>query len=165
MSQCARTLRGMGNPSLNASLHEYPPAIPLPSAAAQRAQRLATGNVIIISGQDDYQDRDRVFAALDLAYSRKPITLLVHGAALDPRKGELIGVDRWADEWARARGVAVESNPADRATWGRSAEAMRNKQMCERGAHGCIAFPGGAGTACTGKHATWFEIPVWRPFG
>lgn len=155
----------MGNPSLNASLHEYPPAVPLPSAAVQRAARLARGRVIIVCGADDYEDRERVFAALDLAHERQPITLLVHGAALNLKKGELLGVDRWADEWALERDVAVERHPAAFATWGKSAEAMRQKQMFERGAHGCIVFSGGAEMASSRRQAARFGVPVWLPFG
>jgi len=120
---------------------------------------------VIVCGGRDYQDRDRVFAALDLAHARRRIALLVHGACIDPVRGCLLGADRWADEWARERGVDVEPHPADWATWGKGAGPMRNKQMAEAGAHGCIAFPGGTGTASMTRQAEANGIPVWRPFG
>lgn len=140
-------------------------AKPLPSSAQQRAQRLAGSHVVIVCGGRDYGDRDRVFAALDLAHGRRRLTLLVHGACLDRRSGTLLGADRWADEWARERGVPVEPHPADWRTWGKAAGPMRNRQMAEAGAHGCIAFPGGTGTANMCRWAERCGIAVWRPYG
>ena len=153
-------MRGMGNPSINASIHEYPPAIPLPSAAAQRAERLAKGRVVIVSGAADYGDPDRVFAALGLAHARKPITLLVHGASFDRKTGELLGVDRWAEEWALVVDVKMEPHPADWRTWGLAADAIRCRQMVNAGAHGVVALPGVDRSA-----AARCMVPVWRPFG
>lgn len=137
----------------------------LPSAAEQRAQRLASGHVVIICGGRDYQDRERAFAALDRAHAHRTITLLVHGACLDLKTGDLLGADRWADEWASENGIALERHPADWQTWGKAAGPMRNKQMAEAGAHGCIAFPGGTGTANMCRHAQREGIPVWKPYG
>lgn len=121
--------------------------------------------MVIVCGGRDYGDRDRVFSALDRAHSRAPITLVVHGACNDKRTGQLAGADRWADEWAHERGVEVEPHPADWATWGKAAGPMRNSQMAKAGAHGCIAFPGGGGTANMIRNAEQHDIPVWRPFG
>lgn len=137
----------------------------LPSASQQRTERLASGRVVIVCGGHDYADRDRVFAALDLAHARAPITLLVHGACIDRKTGELLGADRWADEWAIDRGVPVERQPADWATWGKSVGPMRNKQLAEAGAHGCVAFPGATGTASMINQPERAGIAVWRPFG
>jgi hypothetical protein len=153
----------MGNPKINSSTIERPPAKPLPSAAEQRAARLASGHVVIVCGGPTYDDRDRVFAALDRVHERQAITLLVHGACMDRKAGRLLGVDRWADEWAAERGVRIERHPEDRATWGTSAAAIGAKQMVEAGAHGCVAFPGALAGLC--EQAYRFDIPVWRPFG
>jgi hypothetical protein len=155
----------VGNPSLRAFKPPERIQPPLPSPAEQRAARLASGRVVIVCGGRDYQDRDRVFAAMDLAHAHAPITLVVHGACIDKRTKELSGADRWADEWARDRGVEVEPHPADWATWGKAAGPMRNKQMAEAGAHGCIAFPGGGGTANMVRHAEAAGIKIWRPYG
>jgi hypothetical protein len=155
----------MPNPQPRGQKLPLPDVPLLPSAAEQRAARLATGNVMIVCGGRDYKDRDRVFAALDKAHTHKPITLLVHGACMDPRTGELQGADAHADAWARDRGVEVEMHPADWATWGKAAGPMRNRQMADAGAHGCIAFPGHSGTADMARHAERCGIVVWRPFG
>lgn len=122
------------------------------------------GRVIIVCGGREYADWHRVFAALDHAHRRQPIDLMVHGACLDVKAGVLLGVDRWADDWARQRGIRREPHPADWATWGKAAGAMRNKQMAELGAHGCVAFPGGDGTANVVRHAERFGIGIWQPF-
>lgn len=156
---------GMGNPRLSNVSIEYRPQPLLPSAREQRAARLAAAHVVIVCGGRDYVDADRVFAALDLAHGRRAITLLVHGACLDQKRGKLLGTDRWADEWGTEHGVQIECHPAAWECWGKAAEPMRNKQMAEAGAHGCIAFPGGSGTENMVRHATRFGIPVWRPFG
>ncbi|MDB5541822.1 MAG: 20, APCd gp20, partial [Devosia sp.] len=129
------------------------------------AARLAAGHTLIVCGGRDYQDRERVFAALDKAHARTRIELLVHGACLDSKTGMLLGADRWADEWAAENGVKVERHLADWGMWGKAAGPMRNKQMAEAGAHGCIAFPGGVGTANMCGHAARFKIPIWKPFG
>jgi hypothetical protein len=153
----------MVNPKINSSRIERHPAKPLPSAAEQRAARLASGRIVIVSGSAEYDDRDRVFAALDRVHKHQAIALLVHGACMDPKTGQLLGVDRWADEWAVERGVRIERHPEDRAIWGTSAAAIRAKQMVEAGAHGCVAFPGAPASLC--EQAYRFDIPVWRPYG
>lgn len=154
----------MGNPQLRTYVPPERIAPLLPSAAEQRAQRLATGFVVICCGGRDYQDRDRVFAALDKAHAKRPITLLVHGACMDPKTHKLAGADRWADEWAREHGVEPELHPASWEMWGKAAGPMRNKQMAEAGAHVCIAFPGGAGTANMVRNARARDIVVWEPY-
>lgn len=155
----------MGNPQLNNSKIEQPIAPLLPSPAEQRAQRMASGRVIIVCGGRDYEDRERVFHALDMLHAREPITLIVHGACRRSGEREMCGADRWAHQWALARGVKPEPHPAEWDMWGEKAGPMRNKQMAEMGAHGCVAFPGGRGTANMVRHAERFGIPVWRPFG
>lgn len=154
----------MGNPGLNTSHVQRALDKRLPSAQEQRAQRLASGHIVIVCGGRGYQDSERVFAALDVAHARKPITLIVHGACMDRRTGMLLGADRWATEWARSRGVPTEPHPVDWATWGSTADDMRDKQMAGQGAHGCIAFPGGRGTSSMIAQAEACGIPVWRPF-
>ena len=137
----------MSNPKASDSKLEYGIAPLLPSAAEQRAARLASGHIVIVTGGRDYSDRELAFAALDRAHAHRAITLVVHGACFDRATGELLGADRWANEWERERGIAVEGHPIDALTWGSAAESMRRRQMANAGAHGCIAFPGHAGTA------------------
>ena len=153
----------MGNPHILDKV-DRPTAPLLPSPAEQqRGARLARGRVVIVCGGRDYQDEAAVFAALYRAHAKEPITLLVHGACMDPTTGELLGADRWADRWARGLGIEVEPHPADWGTWGKAACAMRDRQMAEAGAHSCIAFPGGSGTASVVRQAEAHGIPVSRP--
>jgi len=69
----------LGNPQLNNS--KLPPRLtsPLQSAAEQRAERLASGKVVIVCGGRDYMDRDAVFSSLDKVHAKAPVTLLAHG--------------------------------------------------------------------------------------
>ena len=120
--------------------------------------------MVIVCGGRDYRERGRVFAALDLAHARDPITLVMHGACADSETGALKGVDRWANEWATERGIRVEPHPADWTRWGGAAGPVRNKRMAEIGAHNCIAFPGRQGTSSMIREAEQFGITVWRPF-
>lgn len=52
-------------------------------------------------------------------------------------------------EWAQSRSIKeTYAFPADWKRYGRGAGPVRNQQMIEEGgADGCIAFPGGRGTA------------------
>jgi YspA, cpYpsA-related SLOG family len=154
----------MGNPTSN-SAHIGRDTAALLKLAAQRPARLASGHIVIVCGGHDYVNRAGVFEVLDHAHVHCPITLLVHGAHLDPWTGVLVGTDRYAEEWAIARGVPLERHPADRATWGKSAGSVRRRQMAQAGAHGLIAFPGGAATESMVQHARRCAIEVWRPFG
>jgi hypothetical protein len=62
------------------------------SAAEQRAARLASGYIVIVCGGQGYDDRDLVFVALDSVRERQAIPLLVHGACIDRKTGQLLGV-------------------------------------------------------------------------
>ncbi|MDB5994585.1 MAG: 20, APCd gp20 [Pseudomonas sp.] len=156
----------MGNPLMRRLFLPVPPVEPLlPSPAAQRAERLASGHIVIVCGGRDYQDWERVCVALDRAHAKKAITLLVHGACMDRKTGTLLGADGLADTWARLRSVKTELHPANWEMWGKAAGPMRNKQMAEMGAHGCIAFPGGSGTASMIRQAEHYGVKVWRPYG
>lgn len=132
---------------------------------AQWIRRQDNARIIIVCGGRDYQDRARVFAALDLAHSRKPITLIVHGACKRKGSDELSGADRWADEWAKERGVWVQPFPADWERLGPKAGPVRNQQMVDAGAHGCVALPGGSGTRDCATRCEAAGIRVWWPFG
>lgn len=98
-----------------------------------------------------------MFAALDLAHGRRPIMIVVHGDAP--------GADRLAKEWAQERGIEQEAHPADWKRLGEIAGPVRNDGMAQLGADGCIAFPGGRGTADMCGRAEAAGIAVWRPYG
>lgn len=101
---------------------------------------------IIVCGSRDWTDRDTVWRALDDVYAteRKWGTghgfVVVHGACQD-RLGNPLGADRFADEWARSRGVTVKQYPAD---WdgplGLGAGPKRNRDMANDGADLCLAM-------------------------
>lgn len=120
-------------------------------------RRQDDARVVIVCGGRDYPDRARVFAALDLAHSKRPITLIVHGGAP--------GADQLADEWAKERRVWRDVFAADWQTLGPKAGPERNARMVAAGAHGCVSFPGGPGTADCRRRCEAAGIPVWRPFG
>lgn len=111
---------------------------------------------VIVCGGREYNDRARIFAALDLLHSRRPISVLVHGDAR--------GADRLAGEWARERGVQVEAHPGDWLIYKNMAGPMRNLHMARLGADLVVAFPGGKGTAHMIATAGRHGIRVWQPF-
>lgn len=148
----------------------YPPARALPSPGQLRRAFFSnmpnldppeyvyipvtekTGLRVIVCGGRDYNDRERVFAALDAAHARKRIATLVHGGAP--------GADTLAGEWADARWIRVEVFPAD---WDRL--KRKAQQLADAGADALIAFPGGHGTADMVRRAIAARIVVWKPFG
>ena len=122
--------------------------------------------VLLVCGGRDYHDRAHVFRVLDKAMWRIEISAVRHGACShSTRNGvELTGADRWADEWARARGLPVDPMPADWARHGPRAGPLRNQAMLDKGDVVClIAFPGGAGTADMVRRATQRDLLVWQP--
>lgn len=154
----------MGNPSTPA--YHPKPGDPSPVVNTRETmerqhrdwlRRQPDARVVIVCGGRDYINREQVFAALDLAHARKPITLLVHGSAP--------GADALADEWAASRRVIVERFAADWQGLGPKVGPERNSRMVASGAHGCIAFPGGRGTEDCTRRCEAAGIPVWRPFG
>jgi hypothetical protein len=116
------------------------------------------GTTVIVCGGRDYKDRERVFAALDqMRAKHSGFLLIAHGGAP--------GADTLAGEWARERGIACEVFPADWEGRGPAAGPERNQRMIDAGANGCVAFPGGRGTADCVRRCEATGIPVWRPFG
>jgi hypothetical protein len=107
---------------------------------------------VIVCGGRDFDDRARVFEALDAIHAARPITRVVHGAAR--------GADALAGEWADAHDIAVEAAPADWKRYGRGAGPKRNQEMADAGADLCVAFPGGTGTAdmCRRAAATGIKV-------
>lgn len=115
---------------------------------------------LIVCGGRDYEQRSTVEFWLTKVHWRpgKAITTLVHGACPT-------GADALADAWALQQGVSVERHPADWAAFGPAAGPRRNAAMAALGAHGLLAFPGGAGTLSMCREAAARGIPVWRPAG
>lgn len=102
--------------------------------------------------------------ALDLAHSRKPITLLVHGNAN--------GADKACGAWADMRGVPCASlpcRPGHRRPLARrwpAAGPKRNQRMLDAAKpDGAMALPGDKGTKDMCNRLAKAGIKVWRPYG
>ena len=95
---------------------------------------------VAISGSRHLKDKEWLWAKLDALLTHRLATLtILHGGAE--------GVDRYADEWARAKGVPVEMFPADWKQFGKAAGPKRNAEMIAT-ADGLLAFSsGGPGTS------------------
>lgn len=113
---------------------------------------------LLVCGGRSYDDRERLFAALDLAAAKCGMSTLIHGGAR--------GADRLAGEWAAARRIQETVYPAGWTEFGRRAGPIRNQRMLDDGRpDGVVAFPGGAGTADMIRRANAAGLPVWRPYG
>jgi hypothetical protein len=117
--------------------------------------------VLLVCGGRNFNDRPRVFDALDRVADRMDITALRHGDAW--------GADRLAKAWGIARGVTVEDRPAAWRTGkgstavNRAAGIQRNAAMlAEGGVVACVAFPGAAGTADMVERCKAAGVPVWE---
>jgi YspA, cpYpsA-related SLOG family len=121
---------------------------------------------LLVCGGRDFSDRAFVFDCLDRADRKRPVGLIVHGAC-QWRDGKLRGADRWADEWAQARGITVLPFPVTPSAWARHglrAGPMRNLHMlAATNPDAGVAFPGGSGTADMVARLQAAGVPVWLP--
>ena len=105
---------------------------------------------IIIAGGRDYE-----FTEDDIEHLDELIDLfdeVVCGCAR--------GVDTEGKLWAIKRGIPVKEFPADWNLYGKSAGALRNKDMAEY-ADGVILFKGGRGTENMFKRAKQLKLHIW----
>lgn len=113
---------------------------------------------MLVCGGRDYEDGQRVFAALNRAHAKRPITFLIEGGQR--------GADRWGRKWAIAYGIAYRTFDADWDRYGKAAGPIRNSLMLAEGQpDGVTAFPGHEGTADMVAKAKRAGLPVWRPYG
>lgn len=115
---------------------------------------------VLVTGSRDWPDPSYVHRVLDAVcanngWHRGDITV-VHGGAR--------GVDAYADDWARNRGVCTEVHKADWARHGRGAGPIRNQAMVNAGADICAAFihQGSRGASHCADAAERAGIPVLR---
>lgn len=95
--------------------------------------------IFAVTGGRDYQNFALVCQVLDALLTRVPDLHLIHGAAR--------GADTLARCWAESHGVPHTPYPADWTQHGKSAGAIRNRQMIQEGKPELVvAFPGGRGT-------------------
>lgn len=110
---------------------------------------------VLVCGGRDFDDAQFVWSSLRAAHAKRPITLLIHGAAP--------GADLLAEQWAGATGVNYAAVPALWAMHGKAAGPRRNRAMLLLEPDGVIAFPGGKGTADMVAAAEAAGIKVWQP--
>jgi hypothetical protein len=95
---------------------------------------------VLVCGGRDYDDPAFVFWVLEMLNARKPIKLVIHGAAR--------GADTFAQDWSEQKsGRTTFCVPADWGKHGTRAGPIRNARMLELGKPDLVvAFDGGAGT-------------------
>jgi hypothetical protein len=131
-------------------------------------------HIVIVTGWRDYPQALRriVDANLNSIYVRYGNFVLLHGACTKRGSDEMVGADRYADDWAQTvLGIDLRRRPAD---WslGNRGGPIRNRQMVREAMqlapvdriHG-LAFPGpgSRGTIdCIGvMKAFGIEVDVW----
>lgn len=127
-------------------------------AARRRADTevlMPAGTKIAFAGGVDFNDHERIWAALDKAHEKHPDMVLLHGAS--PR-----GAERIAAGWADSRKVTQIPFKPD---WDRHAKAApfrRNDLLLSVIPAGVIVFPGSGITENLADKARRLGIPVWR---
>jgi hypothetical protein len=107
---------------------------------------------VIICGGRDYRLTPRDYDWLNTL----PITAVLSGNGR--------GVDRDAEYWAQRKGLPVTRVPAQWDTYGKAAGPIRNQAMVAQ-ADGCVAFPGGRGTADCVRRAKQAGLQIWERLG
>lgn len=106
-------------------------------------------SAVLVSGGRDFDDRDRVFEALDEVAPSRIVT------------GDAPGADFWAVTYAMVHRLPCRVFEADWDWHGRAAGPIRNQQMLDEGNPDLVvAFPGGRGTADMVRRARKAGIPV-----
>ena len=127
-------------------------------AARRRAETellVPAGTRIAFTGGLDYDDYQRIWAALDKVRAKHPDMVLLHGGS--PR-----GAERIAACWADSRKVAQVVFKPDWAKHRNAAPFKRNDQLLDALPAGLIAFPGSGISANLADKARKLGIPVWR---
>jgi hypothetical protein len=89
-------------------------------------------HVVIVTGGRAYPEELRrvVDANLNALYVRVGNFILLHGACTPRGSTEMVGADRYADDWAQtAPGIDCRQRPADWDRYGNSAGPRRNREM------------------------------------
>ena len=108
---------------------------------------------LAVTGGRDYADRRRVIHAMDAIHELRRIDVVITGMC-----GR--GADRWAEDWAKQKGVQLILYPAP---WAKGPEAgpWRNEFMLSDGRPDMLlAFPGGRGTKSCVKAALKLDIEL-----
>lgn len=112
---------------------------------------------LIICGGRDFADHE-------LFHQMIARWIETHGCPREIVAGGAFGADAMARDWARANGILYTEMPADWGRWGKKAGPMRNAGMaayaCNNSKGGCLALPGGKGTADMVRQAQTNGLPV-----
>jgi len=114
---------------------------------------------VMVTGGPDFSDSAFVTAVLDRIHSRRPISMLIHGAGP--------GTAALAERWANRNGVPVTAYPPDPDKHGIAAEPIRNANMLIHPPDLVVVFPGGRETAICKAQAEGagraVVVPRYRP--
>ena len=111
-----------------------------------------TGQRICVTGGREFKDEAFVWQTLDRLYAENPIGEIGLGCAR--------GVDRFAWQWAKARGIYWKRYLANWGELGRAAGAIRNGVMLSDFVPDLlVVFPGGIGTTNCARLARKKGIP------
>lgn len=110
----------------------------------------------LVTGGRDYADREAVYRALDTLARKHPNLTVLTGACPT-------GADALAQAWAVERERPYIGVPAEWTKLGPSAGPRRNTILLHYLPDGCVAFPGGLGTANMCRQADAAGVSVWRP--
>ncbi len=127
-------------------------------SARKRAETevlIPAGTKIAFGGGMDYNDHERIWAALDKAHAKHPDLVLLHG-------GSPKGAERIAACWAEARKVTQIAFKPDWTKHAKAAPFRRNDAMLSVMPAGIIVFPGSGITDNLADKARRFGIPVWQ---
>jgi|JI9StandDraft_1071089.scaffolds.fasta_scaffold123601_3 hypothetical protein len=86
---------------------------------------------VAVVGSRDFTERQRLYSKLDRLQAKRQITLVISGGAR--------GVDTFAVDWAKSRGIPWDIKWPDWNTHGKKAGFLRNAQIIDE-ADICIAF-------------------------
>lgn len=116
--------------------------------------RLRSDNIhVLVTGGRDYENAERVYAALDYLHRYRGIACIIQGNST--------GADCFARRWANRRGVQLKTFPAEWRALGRAAGPIRNSLMLDESKPDLVlAFPGNEGTADMVRKALFAGVPV-----
>lgn len=118
------------------------------------------GKRFIVCGGRKFNDAEAVEAALNRLHAKVGVDEIAEGGSA--------GADRFARKWAEARGIPVQTFPADWEKYGHGvgskAGPIRNAEMLAKfKPDGVVAFPGGRGTISMKAIARMAKVTVWEP--
>jgi len=121
---------------------------------------------IIVCGGRNYCNHAVIRTAIEALWRKHGPFTLVHGDCKGAdRTAASVALDfndqLFSESGSDDHSIIIEEHPADWGEHGKSAGFIRNRRMASLGADGCVAFPGGRGTANMVATARAHGIPVW----